>query len=385
MSRILFRAAMLVMVLLGALGIWWLTRPDPVAVSVHVIARGRVESLVANTRVGTVKACRRAQLSPATGGQVSRLLVSEGDSVAQGALLMEIWNADLKAQRILMEREAATAKERALEACTSARGDAREAARLTGLKKRRLVSDEVADVAHTRAEAQQAQCAAAHSNIAVADARITVAAQALVRTLLHAPFAGVVAEVNAELGEYMTPSPPGILTLPAVDLIDIGCLFVSAPIDEVDAPAIRLGQTACVTLDAFPEPRCSGVVRRIAPYVLDLEKQARTVEIEVELLDPLERRDLLPGYSADIEVKLDVHEDVLRVPSEAILDGHTVLLYDPHNHHLITRRFSPGLANWRFTEVLEGLVAGDLVVLSIGREGVVAGAYARAETVTDPH
>ena len=62
--------------------------------------------------------------------------------------------------------------------------------------------------------------------------------------MLTAPFDGVVAEVNAELGEYVTPSPPGIPTPPAVDLIDDRCLYVTAPIDEVDAPEIRTGMPA---------------------------------------------------------------------------------------------------------------------------------------------
>ncbi|WP_263459142.1 efflux RND transporter periplasmic adaptor subunit [Bathymodiolus platifrons methanotrophic gill symbiont] len=58
---------------------------------------------------------------------------------------------------------------------------------------------------------------------------------------------------------------------------------MSAPIDEVDAPQVKVGMSACVSLDAFAEKRCSGTVSRIAPYVLEKEKQARTVEVEVKL------------------------------------------------------------------------------------------------------
>jgi HlyD family secretion protein len=189
----------------------------------------------------------------------------------------------------------------------------------------------------------------------------------------------VVAEVNAELGEYVTPSPQGIQTLPAIDLLDLSCLYVSAPIDEVDAPPIMLGMKACVQLDAFPERRCNGIVRRIAPYVLDIEKQARTVEVEVELSDSDDLRGLLPGYSADIEISLDVKEDVLRIPTEAVLEGYHVLLYDHETGILAEHQFEPGLSNWNFTEVSSGLEAGDKIVLSVGREGVVAGVKAKPE------
>ena len=193
------------------------------------------------------------------------------------------------------------------------------------------------------------------------------------RTLVVAPFDGTVAEVNAELGEFVTPSPPGIPTLPPIDLLDVSCLTVSAPIDEVDAASIRAGMSACVSLDAFPDKRCSGIVTRVAPYVLEKEKQARTVEVEVTLKDPKDLAELLPGYSADIEVQLSQKSDVLRVPAEAILENNRVLLIDDDNV-LHEQSFQPGLSNWTFTEVLSGLKEGDRVVLSIGKEGVVKGA-----------
>jgi HlyD family secretion protein len=154
---------------------------------------------------------------------------------------------------------------------------------------------------------------------------------------------------------------------------------VSAPIDEVDAPAIRLGMPACVNLDAFRTKRCSGVVRRIAPYVLEVEKQARTVEVEVELKDPAELEGLLPGYSADIEVELARSEGALRVPSEAVLEGRQVYVLDPASGRLQAREVSIGLANWDYSEIRAGLREGERVVLSIGREGVADGALAVAE------
>ena len=69
-------------------------------------------------------------------------------------------------------------------------------------------------------------------------------------SVLRAPFDGIVAEFNGKGGEYLTPSPPGIQTLPAVDLIDDSCIYVNAPIDEVDAVRLKLGMSARITLDA---------------------------------------------------------------------------------------------------------------------------------------
>lgn len=349
-------------------------RPRTIEVEAYTLTEGEVQSTVSNTRVGTVKACRRAYLAPATGGQVAELHVKEGDRVKQNQVLLEVWNKDLKAQVELQKAEIEAKRASANQACELAAGAEREAKRLARLQRHnQYVSEEQVDKAATDARAQRAFCHASRAAIQVSEDSLAVAAAAVERTLVKAPFDGTVAEVNAELGEFVTPSPPGIPTLPAIDLLDISCLYVSAPIDEVDAPQIKTGMKACVSLDAFTGKRCSGKVTRIAPYVLEKEKQARTVEVEVKLTDPKDLAELLPGYSADIEVLLARKEKALRLPAEAIMENNRVLLIDKDNV-LEERSFKPGLANWNYTEVLAGLKAGDRVVRSLGREGVAPGA-----------
>jgi HlyD family secretion protein len=354
-------------------------RPQPVEVEAYTLAAGEVRATVANTRVGTVKACRRAYLAPAAGGQVAELRVKEGDKVKQGQVLLEVWNQDLKAQVALQKAQINASRASAEQACQLAGGAEREAARMTQLQKHKnVVSVEQVDKSVTGGKSQRAGCKAALQAIEVAEAQLGVAEAAVQRTLVKAPFDGTVAEVNAELGEFVTPSPPGIPTLPPIDLLDVSCLTVSAPIDEVDAASIKTGMSACVSLDAFPDKRCSGIVTRVAPYVLEKEKQARTVEVEVTLRDPKDLAELLPGYSADIEVLLSQKERALRLPAEAILDNHRVLLIDQDNV-LHEQSFQPGLSNWSFTEVLSGLKAGDQVVTSVGKEGVAAGVTVRVK------
>ncbi|HSR55297.1 MAG TPA: biotin/lipoyl-binding protein, partial [Alphaproteobacteria bacterium] len=93
------------------------------------VERGRVESTIANTRAGTVKACQRSRLSPAIGGQVARLSVREGDQVTRNQILMEIWNRDLAARLKLAASEELAARARTEEACLIAEVAEREARR----------------------------------------------------------------------------------------------------------------------------------------------------------------------------------------------------------------------------------------------------------------
>jgi HlyD family secretion protein len=375
MKRIAFIAALVVAVLAAA---WLVSRPEPVAVTVVAVERGPVAATVTNTRAGTVDACRRAGLSPALGGQIASLPVKDGDRVEAGALLLELWNDDIEAELTLAERDARAARSRARETCVVADVAKRDAERTAKLHADRLASEEAADQAEGRALSTAAACAAAEDAVRVADARIDVIEAQLERTQLRAPFAGVIAEINGELGEFVTPSPVGIPTPPTVDLIDATCLYISAPIDEVDAPRVRAGLLARISLDAFPDRTFPGHVRRVAPYVLDQEKQARTVEIEAEI-DDAEKAGLLAGYSADVEVVLEERADVLRLPTPVILPDKTVFVLDDETGTIESRQVETGIANWEYTEILGGVAAGDRVVSSIDREGVVDGAAVRAE------
>ena len=385
MTKTYLRSLLIVIILaVLATGIWYTSRTEAISVTLYTVGPGPVESTVANTRVGTIKACRRSMLAPTMGGEVARLNVREGDRVEPGQILLEIWNQDLKAQLRLAEAQKTASQLKSQEVCKMAAGSERELNRLRKLQQAKLVAEEQVDVMQTDFEVKQAACAAAQATVAVSTEQIDVAASALERTIVRAPFQGIVAEANAELGEYVTPSPLGIQTLPAIDLLDLSCLYVSAPIDEVDAPPIATGMKACVSLDAYPERRCNGTVRRIAPYVLDREKQARTVEVEVVLSEPEDVADLLPGYSADIEIILDSRDNVLRIPTEAVLEGDQVLLYVPATGILQSRTFEAGLSNWNYTEVRSGLAAGDRIVVSIGREGVAAGVRVVPEQDPEP-
>jgi HlyD family secretion protein len=359
-------------------GGWWMSRSKPVQVAVVVAERGTVSASVTNTRAGTVDACRRAGMSPAMGGQIANLPVKEGDAVETGQILLELWNDDLRAEVEFANRDAAAARSRAKEACVIADVARREADRLSKLRAQGLASEEAAEKAVGDANARAAACAAGGAAARVSESRVDVVLANMERTRLRAPFPGVIAEINGELGEFVTPSPVGIPTPPTVDLIDNTCLYISAPIDEVDAPRVKTGLPARISLDAFPNRRFAGHVRRVAPYVLDMEKQARTVEVEAEIDDP-DKGSLLPGYSADVEVLLDSREDVVRVPSSVVIDGSKVFVLDEAAGILREQTIEAGLANWEFTEVISGLSAGDLVVSSIDREGVEDQAPARRE------
>ena len=377
------RIPLLVLLVIAAIVVAWRYsgRTKPIRIAVVEVERGDVLLTVSNTRAGTVDACRRAGMSPALGGQIAKLPVRKGDAVTTGQVMLELWNDDLCAELEFARRDVVASRGRMDEVCVRADVARDEAKRLASLLAKGLAAEEETARAVGEASARKAACAAAGDVIRVSEAQVDVRIAKLERTLLRAPFDGVIAEINGELGEFVTPSPVGIPTPPTIDLIDKSCLYISAPIDEVDAPAVRTGQQALITMDAFPGRKFPGLVRRVAPYVLDVEKQARTVEVEAEITN-LESPDadaqiLLPGYSADVEIVLSTRENVLRIPTQVVLDGTRVFVFD--GSILVERVIDVGISSWEFTEVVAGLDEGELVVLSVDREGVADGVAAVAE------
>lgn len=368
----------IVAVFLGG-GAWWLTRPQAVAVTVHEVGRGPVEATLTNTRAGEIEACQRTKMATIVGGRIEWLGVKEGDRVEAGQVLMRLWHGDLDARRAINQAQLATTRQRVHEACTVADNAEREAARQAQLVRRGFVSASAEEKARTEARARRAACDTARADVATAQAQLAATETERQRLVLVAPFAGTVAKISGELGEISIPSPPGVPTPPAIDLIDDSCLYVKAPMDEIDAPRIRPGQPVRITLEAMAGKVFEGSVKRVAPYITAVEKQARTVEVDVDFVRPDEARGMLVGYSADVEIVLDSRPDVLRIPTSALREGQRVLVEE--NGVLVERGLRTGLSNWEQTEVMEGLQAGERIVTSLERAGVAPGARVSVESV----
>lgn len=349
--------------------------PEPVPVRTAAVERGVVEQTVSNTRVGTVRVRRRARLSPQVGGLVVELPRREGAVVAAGELLLELDDRVQRAQLELAERAVVSAEAQGREACLAAELAGKELERARALHRQGIASDQSLDALQTDSDRAAAACDAARAALAQARAQVDMARVEVELTELRAPFAGVVADLSTEVGEWITPSPPGVPIPPVVDLLDPASLYVSAPIDEVDAERVRPGLEARVTVDSRPGEVMAGRVGRVAPFVLDQLEQNRTVEVEVELDQPGAAAGVLPGTSADVEVVLERRPGVLRVPTAAIADGGSALVLA--GGRLVERRLELGLGNWQLTEVVAGLAEGERVVVARDSADVEAGARAR--------
>src|SRR6266446_2801096 len=179
-SKLLLVLAAVVAV--GVLMRYTVFRPDPVPVTVYRVSRGLVEETVANSKAGTVKARRRAKISPEIGGRVLYIGARPGARVAQGDILLRINDGDLKASLDLARHDLATARSSAAQACLNAQLAERELKRNLELKNESIVSAALLDQLKTKRDADGAGCEAAHAAEKRAQAAIELAEANLKKT-----------------------------------------------------------------------------------------------------------------------------------------------------------------------------------------------------------
>jgi len=359
------------LVAIGIIGVPFLLQvtvfaPEPIPVRTTLVTRGVIDSTVTNSKAGTVRARQRAHLSTEIGGRIVEITHREGDVVAQGELLLLLNDSTLRAQENQALESIRAADAHYQEMCITRDKARREYDRKRQLADQNIVSEDLLDQLQHVYQAASAGCDAADAERQRVRASRAGAAADLDKVSIHAPFAGVIAEVDAEVGEWVTPSAAGV-----VDLINRESLYISAPMDEIDSGRIDLGLAVRVTVDSRPDETFLGKVTRIAPYVLDIEAQNRTVEIEVELDDPEISISLLPGTSADVEVILQTLENAPRIPTSALFQNDRVLVVE--DGKLVEREIETGLRNWDYVEIVSGLEEGEVVVTSLDRAEVEAG------------
>jgi multidrug efflux pump subunit AcrA (membrane-fusion protein) len=215
------------------------------------------------------------------------------------------------------------------------------------------------DQRNAQVAAQEANVAAAKANLDRANARLTQAqAQAqmagvkLDDATLTAPFAGVVADVSAKVGELVT-------TAPVVNLIDITKFAVEITVDEVDVANVAVGQSVAVLVDALGEPALQGTVVRIAPQAT-INNGVVSYKVTVEATP--DQRVVKSGMTASAQIITAQAKNAIGLPRAAVhlIDGvQTVTVVKNGTREV--RTVETGVKGDDLIEIKSGIVAGDVI------------------------
>ena len=265
--------------------------------------RGTLPGVV--TASGELEAVRRVNVSPKRQGVLNALLVDEGDVVRKGQVLARMDSGDLRDRLDELK---------ALERQAQADFDARRAdfRRREILFQRGAIS--AADLDDFRARYLTSQAA-----LVAAQERIQQRSVESDDLLIRAPFDGVITQRFAEPGAFVTPTTTASATAGATSssIVELSQgLEVAAKVPESDIGRIRVGQSASVRVDAYPDQRFEARVREIAPRAVKTDN-VTSFEVELDLIGPAP--DLRIGMTVDVDFQTGRTNASTLVPTVAIV------------------------------------------------------------------
>jgi len=318
-------------------------------VTVETVARRRVSEKLIYT--GVVEAARKINITPETGGKVARILVEEGQVVQQGQLLAELDTASIRLQLQQAEAGAAVAE-------ANAKNALRNKERMDRLAAEKAVSDtqyEQVKLADEAAKAQLAQAAAA----------VNMAKHAMDQAVMVAPWSGIIASKNAEVGDVINPMMSGFGGGGAggvVTLVDYGRIKIVVEVSQNDILRLARGQKAVVKAGPAEATGTVSVVNSAA--------DPASKKFRVEILADNPGLVLRPGTFGSVVFEVNSHENALAISQMAVLSDSYVFVVE--NGKAAKRNVRLGLKNTTLIEVLEGLKEGDQVIIE-GNYGLVEG------------
>jgi len=328
--------------------------PNPV----RVISVAREEISEKLTYTGIIEAWQQVNVTPEIAGKVARIYVNEGDLVQKGQLLAELDTRALDLQ--LKQAEAALA------VAEANRADAqRNFERMKRLIAEKAVSEqqyEKIKLAYDTAEAQWKQ----------AQASLNLVRHNLEVSKMKAPFSGVVASRNADVGDVINPmmggfSPnSGVLTL-----IDYCKVKIKIEVSQSDIVRIKKKQRAYVRIDTYPQRQFAGEVAIVNQTADPLSRKFR---VEVWASNP--ELLLKPNTFCQVIIEVNTHPEAIVVPQEAVVEDKYVFVIESGVAH--RREVQLGLQNTEKVEILSGLQPGELVVVE-GTLGLADGAKVKIE------
>ncbi|MGE4056218.1 MAG: efflux RND transporter periplasmic adaptor subunit, partial [Vicinamibacterales bacterium] len=298
---------------------------------------------------------RLARVRPLAQGRILEVLVKVGDRVLRGQPLARFDN--IEAGAVATERERARAELARLRVQLGTL--TRQVERARRLAEIGAVPQREYEASLGEQQQLEASIRAQESAIEGLDLRLRrfgtadAAADASSVATISSPIAGVLVHAAAAPGDVVDA------TTELFTVADISRLYVEAQVFEKDLGAVRKGQAATITVDAYPDERLPGVVAVVGAAV---DPRTRSVPVRVEVANAGDRLKL--DMFARIALATEATEQAIAVPREAVqnLDGRQVVFIRSSDTEFRVRHVAVGRLSGRLIEITEGLSTGDVVV-----------------------
>jgi len=342
-----------------------------------VVEKGSISKTVVAT--GKIEALYKAEIKSKIGGLIKQFYVEEGDRVKAGQKLVEIIPGATPVEMVRARTEVkATALDKAVSEKTYLRSKE--------LKEQKLIPSEEYDqaeaaflIAKTRFYAAMAQLRVLEqgSNVKFLTEGIELSEQdrreieketqeAIASMTLIAPISGVILSRDTDKGSAVIPISSAYGGTVIITIADVSEKHFRGDVDEADIGNVRIGLPVRIYVEAYPDEPFKAELIRISPLGRE-EDDIINFEIRATVVDSADK--LRVGMSADGELILEEHENVLVIPEGAIIyeDGKTFVNIQDDSVEEGKRKIeiTKGISDGLKTEVLSGLKEGQVVVLPI--------------------
>lgn len=317
-----------------------------------VLTQTQAQSVLSAT--GYVVAQQQAAVASKATGRLEYLKVEEGDKVLKGQVIGQLENSDI-----------AAALDQAKAGLEQACANSTQAALNFNRAKALLTAG-----SSTQADFENAEAAylSNSANVRSAAASVKSAQVALENTYIRAPFDGTVLTKYADVGEIVAPfGSSGNTRGAVVDLADMRSLEVEADVSESNIERVKVGQPCEIILDAYPEVRYRGAVKKIVPTA---DRTRATVMTKVTF-DQLDER-VLPEMSARVnffesDTTSQATPDIATaaIPNTALVTrGDRQTVFTVFENKAKETEVFTGKKLGNLTEITRGIRPGDKVIIS---------------------
>jgi HlyD family secretion protein len=362
----IFLIIVVVLVGLGFLGTWWIKRSISPAAEIPIV---RVEPVVRGNLIetisapGEVEARTKVSISARVAARIMELPYKEGDRVYKGtpttkpSLLVKLDDTELAAA--LLSAKARYAAQQA-QIRVSQQQIAASRARINSshvtlaeaerdLKRQMDLGTDAAravvEQAQTKVDELKANLIAAEEslkadqtglevmthNLEAADAEIARAKDNLSYTVITTPIDGIVTRLNAEVGELVMTGTMNNAGTVIMEVADLSQMLLKARVDETSIADVQVGQKATIRMEAYRDKVFEGTVVSVALANFDpnmargasnrsmMGNNDGTKFYVSEILLKTEGQRIFTGLTADIDIETKRWNDVLKIPSQAVL------------------------------------------------------------------
>ncbi|NMC38235.1 MAG: efflux RND transporter periplasmic adaptor subunit [Bacteroidales bacterium] len=362
----------------------WFGKAASVKVAVETAERRViVETITAN---GKIQPEKEVKITPDVSGEIVELTVKEGDQVEKGQLLLRI-KPDVYISQ----------KDRSLAAISSARARLAQAeaqfiqAELTFKRTEQLFREEtISKSEFEQAEASyrvaKAEVDAARFSIVSAEASVKEANENLIKTSIYSPMTGTVSMLLVELGERVAGT--GLMAgTEMLRVADLSRMEAQVEVNENDIPSVKLGDTATIEVDAYPDYKFKGIVTEIASSAKTTGISADQVtNFDVKILVLPESyqnmeggpagHPLRPGMSATVDIQTRTKSGVIGVPIESVTtrtdttkvtstpsdEDIRTIVFITDGERALAKDVKTGIQDNTYIEIISGVSEGERVI-----------------------